>query len=401
VNSFSITSFGYGLYLSKSALISCSSCTNMLDSDILCAAVFRDLPSVSDFTEVATHRAVDIIVIPPCSCYSHLAACIWGSNVPTASVKQIGQIPYGVEMLVDFEGEELLVAESKSDAVTLQKQFDKRSERHSKTRWSKARDRGFPIEVLAEPFTVEGFSQALENGADGIGVVKVDKLFPKLEYIESKAIKISELVNSNQKLSPLRIRFFDIDLQHSTKHTDYIPNGSLGYRGVRILEIQEEWINYFENCIDAFGIDDIEIVLPMVTGAEEIARFRENIDNKWEKVGATIETPSAALRIEEIVKVSDFIEIGLNDLTQYTMAWDRNIPNNERLPTCRIADPVAGLISNVASVCTDAKVPYTLGLDLRPSKKLAEQIHSLGVESISCVPPLVEYWKAFTKKFII
>jgi hypothetical protein len=75
------------------------------------------------------------------------------------------------------------------------------------------------------------------------------------------------------------------------------------------------------------------------------------------------------------------------------MAWDRDVPNQERLPADRIVEPVADLITSVATACEAARVPYTLGMDLRPSERLACQLMRLGITSISCATSLIKPWK--------
>jgi phosphotransferase system enzyme I (PtsI) len=131
----------------------------------------------------------------------------------------------------------------------------------------------------------------------------------------------------------------------------------------------------------------------MVTSASEVRRIRRKLGSRYNHIGITAETPAAALRIEELLEVAEFVEIGLNDMTQYTMAWDRDIPNEERLPSDRIVEPVADLVASVAKACAAGGVPYTLGIDLRPTESLAAQVISLGIESISCAPSLVKPWK--------
>ena len=131
----------------------------------------------------------------------------------------------------------------------------------------------------------------------------------------------------------------------------------------------------------------------MVSGVAEVKRFRALIQDTNATMGITVETPAAALQIVPLLDEVDFVEIGLNDLTQYTLAWDRDVPHLERLPTRRIAEPVQELIQKVTESCTRAAVTYTLGLDLKPSPDLAKLLLSMGVRSISCAPQLVPRWR--------
>lgn len=172
-----------------------------------------------------------------------------------------------------------------------------------------------------------------------------------------------------------------------------MPHRKLGYRGTRILEVDDTWFQRFVAGLEMLDLEQIVVVLPMVTLVSEVQRIRRRLAPKWDRLGVTVETPAAALRIDGLLEVSDFIEIGLNDLTQYTMAWDRDVPNRERLPADRIVEPVADIIASVAAASTAAGVPHALGMDLRPSENLASQILGLGITSISCAPSLIRPWK--------
>jgi phosphoenolpyruvate-protein kinase (PTS system EI component) len=144
--------------------------------------------------------------------------------------------------------------------------------------------------------------------------------------------------------------------------------------------------------LDAFETNNIIPILPMVTTANEIIEFKKAISNKYKRIGVTVETPSAALAINEICELSAFIEIGLNDLTQYTMAWDRDIPNESRLPATQIQPSVAKLIEKVVKTCNARNINYALGLDLRHCKSLAANLNQIGVNKISCSPYLIKQW---------
>ena len=137
---------------------------------------------------------------------------------------------------------------------------------------------------------------------------------------------------------------------------------------------------------------DVTPTLPMVTFASEVRRLKEATSNKYNNMGVTVKKPAASFAIDEIAEPASFVEIELNDLTQYTMAWDRDIPNVNRLPVNQIHASVAPLIENVAHSCRGRSVHYALGLDLRPSRSLAMRLHQIGVNRISRSPNLIQPW---------
>jgi phosphoenolpyruvate-protein phosphotransferase (PTS system enzyme I) len=160
-----------------------------------------------------------------------------------------------------------------------------------------------------------------------------------------------------------------------------------------MLEVNPDLLHRFVDGLANCGLDDVIVVLPMVTMPAEVRRFQSKLPTSALQVGVSVETPAAALRIKEFLDVAQWVEIGLNDLTQYTMAWDRDVPSEERLPVDRIADPVGDLIAAVAAACRSGGTACTLGLDLRPNPVIAAQVHAFGVPSVSCAPTLVARWK--------
>jgi phosphoenolpyruvate-protein kinase (PTS system EI component) len=223
-------------------------------------------------------------------------------------------------------------------------------------------------------------------GANGLGVVRGESVIgPHAEPGFADALR--KYAGSE----PVFVRFFDSPAAGWGTPEDQNSGNYLGYRGVRLLELDAGLLTSFSAALQA-RLDRFVVVLPMVTSAAEVRRAREALGAEI-PVGVTVETPSAALCIDDILDVAEYVQIGLNDLTQYTMAWDRDLPHSERLPPDRIVTPVGALIEKVVRSCDKRMVPYTLGLDLRPTYQLSRQLRSLGVSSISCTPPLIPRWQ--------
>lgn len=389
-------SFGFGELVGIVKVLGEGPLFSPLDGNDGCALALPFLPNEADFIVATKSPGVEFLIVPLCSSYSHFAATIWSGAIPTMAIQQTWKLQNGMSVLADFDNGVLIVAESEAEAGTLRK---KANEAAAARQTSASGFRQFsasrsPVAVLGEASSAGALHRALADGADGLGVIKAEQLFRDLNGDGSGSAELIRAVKTNRQLCPLLVRFFDPD-DESGEYQEgvHLPERYLGYRGVRILEVDDTWFQRFVAGLEMLDLDQIVIVLPMVTSVTEVRRFRGRFGPKWNQLGITVETPAAALRIEELLEVSDFVEIGVNDLTQYTMAWDRDVPNQERLPTDRIVEPVADLIARVAAACSAGGVPYTLGIDLRPNEVLAGQIIKLGITSISCVPPLVKHWK--------
>ena len=387
-------SFGFGIRIGRVHLLDeCDyTCPTITSATIV--PTFQFLPNIEEFDRSALAPKVAFCIVPLCSPYSHLAAHFWATDVPTITVDMSHQLVDGQVVLADFEKGLLLVAESESETANLYHMSEEYAKSNQQQPESMNSDNlNLGVSVLAEVASSDGIRHALNSGADGLGVMRVEDLFSGMSEQNQRVDSLIHEVKSAPQLLPLLIRFFDTNQFQTNDKRSNIPDPNLGYRGTRILEVNDSRLHQFINVLESLDLEDIIVILPMVTSASEVEKFKKLLPSKWNRVGVTVETPAAALVIDELLEVADYIQIGLNDLTQYTMAWDRNVPNKERLPWHNIAKPVGDLISYVASSCNSAGVRYTLGMDLRPSIDLANQVRSLNINSISCAPSLVKRWK--------
>lgn len=342
-------------------------------------AVFVQLPSADGLLQVARQPGCVGCVLPILSPYSHLAAAAWSSGLPVLSVERPGRLLDGAQILVDCDAFTVLAYDPQENFAFLEVAVDVPA---GLTRPSGA------IRVLAELSDAADVVEAERLGADGIGVLNVETILRARRRGEWPTFLRG--LEQHPGWWPLSVRFFDEQPRPNLAVGG--PPPVLGYRGVRLLELDPQLLDEFLQVIADLPAEDLAVILPMVVEPHEVRRFRALVSPL--KVGITLETPAAALMAREFAPLIDHAELGLNDLTQYTMAWDRNTPHSSRLPPGRIAEPVALLIAAGAKACSQAGVPCTLGLDLMPVPELAAQLSDLGVTAISCPTPLVGRWIA-------
>ncbi|PSP27391.1 phosphoenolpyruvate synthase [Halobacteriales archaeon QH_2_65_14] len=251
--------------------------------------------------------------------------------------------------------------------------------------------------------------RAAATGADGVGLLRIEHMILSLgqtpkQYIadNSEGAYIEQLVEGVRSVAdefyprPVRVRTLDAptDEFRQLEGGEEEPvehNPMLGYRGIRRSLDRPE---VFTHELDAFrklyelGYDNVEIMLPLVNDADDVWRARGlmeevGIDTDKRKWGAMIETPAAALSVEEIADAGvDFVSFGTNDLVQYTLAIDRN---NERVADRYDAlhPAVLDLISRTIEVCRAKDVDTSICGQAGSDPEMVEDPVEEGITSIS------------------
>lgn len=252
---------------------------------------------------------------------------------------------------------------------------------------------GYHIPLLANVGKPSDGKTALEYGAEGVGLFRSEFLFignAEPPSVEEQTKAYAELL-AQFPGKKVVIRMLDAGadkpLPFLTPEDE--PNPALGLRGLRTLHTH---MNVLEGQLKALAAADAQtdadlwVMAPMVADAHEAAYFvKLGKSFGLKKVGVMAEVPSIALMADQVAKVADFVSIGTNDLTQYTLAADRTLGSVANYQTAW-HPAVLRAIKLIADAGNANGMPVGVCGEAAADPDLAVVLTGIGVNSLSMTP---------------
>jgi len=264
-------------------------------------------------------------------------------------------------------------------------------------------------EVKVNVSIPDAAERAAATGADGVGLLRIEHMILSLgktpeRYIDENGAEayVERIVEGVQTVAdefyprPVRARTLDAPTDEfrqldGGENEPVEHNPMLGYRGIRRSLDRPD---VFRHELEAFrklyemGYDNVELMLPLVNDREDVSRAKAllseaGIDTEKRSWGVMVETPAAALSVDEMAKEGiDFASFGTNDLTQYTLAVDRN---NEQVADRydELHPAVLELIGETIERCRERGVDTSICGQAGSRTEMVEFLVEEGITSIS------------------
>lgn len=261
---------------------------------------------------------------------------------------------------------------------------------------------GRRVKLYANIGNIKDLAAALENDAEGVGLFRSEFIYLERDRFptEEEQFGIYRAAAEGMAGKPVIIRTLDIgaDKQSSYFDLEKEENPALGCRAIRLcLKRPEIFKTQLRALFRASAFGRLSIMYPMITSVGEIKRIKAIVEEVKTELsaqgiaygepeqGIMIETPAAVMMSRELAEEVDFFSIGTNDLTQYTLAIDRQNPSLDEF-----YDPhhpaVLRMIEMVVKNAHEAGIWAGICGELGADRELTGEFLAMGVDELSVSP---------------
>lgn len=342
---------------------------------------------------------------------SHTAILARMMNIPAliGVPMNLSEIQTGMVAIVDGVKAEITFDPSSEECLNAMNRIKEQEVQAKLLETLKGKDNvtksGRHINLYANIGSVSDVGYVLENDAGGVGLFRSEFLYLGREDFPTEEEQFQAYKQVAQTMAEKKVIIRTLDIG-ADKQVDYFElgkeeNPAMGYRAIRIcLKQKDIFKTQLRALLRATIYGNISIMYPMITSVSEVEQIYEivaEVKNELQSAGVAykepeqgimIETPAAVMVSDELAKMVDFFSIGTNDLTQYTLAIDRQ---NEKL--CDFYDSHHPAILKMIQMVVDnahkegkwAGICGELGADTELTRTFVE----MGLDELSVAPSMI------------
>ena len=342
---------------------------------------------------------------------SHTAILARMMNIPAliGVPMDLESLSNGMTAVVDSFTGEVIFDPDEEETARAKKRIREEEEKANLLRQLKNKETvtksGQKVHLYANIGNVGDMGYVIENDAEGIGLFRSEFLYLGRDDFPTEEEQFTAYKQVLQTMGAKKVIIRTMDIGADKKvdyfHLDPEENPALGYRAIRICLTQPEiFRTQLRALFRASCYGNLAIMYPMITSVEEVQKIYEIVDAVKAELaaeeipygtpeqGIMIETPAAAVISDELAQLVDFFSIGTNDLTQYTLAVDRqndkldafcNTHHPAILRLIRLVTENAHKYGKWAGICGE------LGADL----SLTEEFVKMGLDELSVSPSMI------------
>lgn len=342
---------------------------------------------------------------------SHTAILARMMNIPAliGVPMDLNGLKTGMTAVVDgFSGQVIFEPEEDVQKET-EKRMQEEAEKQKLLEELKGKENVTPdgrkINIYANIGSVGDLGYVMENDAGGIGLFRSEFLYLGRNDFPTEEEQFQAYKQAVQTMAGKKVIIRTLDIG-ADKQVDYFnlgkeENPALGYRAIRICLKQPEIFKaQLRALFRAAVYGNLSVMYPMLTSTEEVEKIyaivaeveeelkKQEVQYKIPEQGIMIETPAAVMISDRLAEMVDFFSIGTNDLTQYTLAIDRQ---NEQLDDFynphheAVLRMIRMVVENAHKCGKWAGICGELGADLT----LTEQFVRMGVDELSVAPSMI------------